>query len=112
MGETNGRAASRAPALETPTLAALERRLGFRGAALHPLSSRNRPTPLQGEGGIHAVLSPPPSSLTRPRLPRTRRECVTPAAQGRPMKQWVAIPPRAKVDWLKLAREAFEFVGV
>jgi hypothetical protein len=31
---------------------------------------------------------------------------------GRHMKQWVAIPPRAKVDWLKLAREVFEFVGV
>ena len=29
---------------------------------------------------------------------------------GRPMKQWVAIAPRARVDWLKLAREAFEFV--
>ena len=30
---------------------------------------------------------------------------------GRPMKQWVAVDPRAKVDWLKLSREAFEFVG-
>ena len=30
---------------------------------------------------------------------------------GRPMKQWVAIDPRAKVDWLKLAREAYAFVG-
>ena len=30
---------------------------------------------------------------------------------GRPMKQWVAVEPDAKVDWLKLAREAFKFVG-
>jgi TfoX/Sxy family transcriptional regulator of competence genes len=29
---------------------------------------------------------------------------------GRPMKQWVAIAPRAKVDWLRLSREAFAFV--
>ena len=30
---------------------------------------------------------------------------------GRPMKQWVAVDPRAKVDWLKLSHEAFAFVG-
>jgi TfoX/Sxy family transcriptional regulator of competence genes len=30
---------------------------------------------------------------------------------GRPMKQWVAIDPSSKVDWLELSREAFEFVG-
>ena len=29
---------------------------------------------------------------------------------GRLMKQWVAIHPRAKLDWLEIAREAFEFV--
>ncbi len=30
---------------------------------------------------------------------------------GRPMRQWVAIDPRSKVDWLKLSREALDFVG-
>jgi len=30
---------------------------------------------------------------------------------GRPMKQWVAIDPGSKVDWLKLAREALDFVA-
>jgi TfoX/Sxy family transcriptional regulator of competence genes len=30
---------------------------------------------------------------------------------GRPMKQWVAVNPGAKVDWLKLSREALHFVG-
>lgn len=29
---------------------------------------------------------------------------------GRPMKQWVAVDPSAKVDWLVLAREALAFV--
>ena len=30
---------------------------------------------------------------------------------GRPMKQWVAIDPSSRVDWLKLSREALDFVG-
>ena len=30
---------------------------------------------------------------------------------GRPMKQWVAVGPGAKVDWLELSREALQFVG-
>jgi TfoX/Sxy family transcriptional regulator of competence genes len=30
---------------------------------------------------------------------------------GRPMKQWVAVDPTARVDWLLLSREALEFVG-
>ncbi len=30
---------------------------------------------------------------------------------GRPMKQWVAVDRRSKVDWLELSREAFAFVG-
>ncbi len=29
---------------------------------------------------------------------------------GRVMKQWVAVSPRAKADWLALAREALAFV--
>ena len=29
---------------------------------------------------------------------------------GRPMKQWVAVDPRAKVDWLQLSREALAYV--
>lgn len=29
---------------------------------------------------------------------------------GRPMKQWVAIDTRAKVDWLQLSREALAYV--
>jgi TfoX/Sxy family transcriptional regulator of competence genes len=29
---------------------------------------------------------------------------------GRPMKQWVAIAPRAKVDWIRLSREALAYV--
>lgn len=29
---------------------------------------------------------------------------------GRPMKQWVAIAPAAKVDWVALSREALAFV--
>jgi hypothetical protein len=29
---------------------------------------------------------------------------------GRPMKQWVAVSGDAKVDWLKLSREALDFV--
>jgi TfoX N-terminal domain len=31
-----------------------------------------------------------------------------PSGQGRPMKAWVAIPPRHKSDWAALARQAFE----
>jgi TfoX/Sxy family transcriptional regulator of competence genes len=30
---------------------------------------------------------------------------------GRPMKQWAAVAPGAGVDWLRLSREALEFVG-
>lgn len=30
---------------------------------------------------------------------------------GRPMKQWVSIPPSADVDWIELAREAMTYVG-
>jgi TfoX/Sxy family transcriptional regulator of competence genes len=30
---------------------------------------------------------------------------------GRPMKQWVAIHPSSKIDWLKMSREALAFVG-
>ncbi len=30
---------------------------------------------------------------------------------GHPMKQWVSISPRARVDWLELSREALDFVG-
>ena len=29
---------------------------------------------------------------------------------GRPMKQWVSVAPRAKVDWLELSREGLVFV--
>jgi len=29
---------------------------------------------------------------------------------GRPMKQWVAVSPKAKVDWVALSREALVFV--
>ncbi len=29
---------------------------------------------------------------------------------GRPMKQWVAVAPTAKVDWLTLSLEAYDFV--
>jgi len=29
---------------------------------------------------------------------------------GRPMKQWVAVSPEAKVDWVTLSREALAFV--
>ena len=30
---------------------------------------------------------------------------------GRPMKQWVAVGPRARVDWLLLSREALTHVA-
>lgn len=30
---------------------------------------------------------------------------------GRPMKQWVSVPPTAKIDWVALAREAMTYVG-
>lgn len=30
---------------------------------------------------------------------------------GRPMKQWVAVSPSAKVDWLQLSREALSYVS-
>lgn len=29
---------------------------------------------------------------------------------GRPMKQWVAVSPKAKADWVALSREALAFV--
>lgn len=29
---------------------------------------------------------------------------------GRPMKQWVTVEPTAKVDWLTLSLEAYDFV--
>jgi TfoX/Sxy family transcriptional regulator of competence genes len=29
---------------------------------------------------------------------------------GRPMKQWVAVSPKAKVDWVELSREALALV--
>ena len=29
---------------------------------------------------------------------------------GRPMKQWVAVSPEARVDWVVLSREALAFV--
>ncbi len=29
---------------------------------------------------------------------------------GRPMKQWVAVSPKARVDWVALSREALAFV--
>lgn len=29
---------------------------------------------------------------------------------GRPMKQWVAVSPKARVDWVELSREALAFV--
>jgi hypothetical protein len=29
---------------------------------------------------------------------------------GRLMKQWVAVSPDAKLDWVKLSREALDFV--
>jgi len=30
---------------------------------------------------------------------------------GRPMKQWVAVDPGSKIDWLILSREALAFVA-
>ncbi len=30
---------------------------------------------------------------------------------GRPMKQWVSLPPNASLDWLQLAREARQVVA-
>ena len=32
-------------------------------------------------------------------------------ARGRVMKEWLAVDPGAKVDWLTLAREALQFVA-
>jgi TfoX/Sxy family transcriptional regulator of competence genes len=29
---------------------------------------------------------------------------------GRPMKQWVVVSPKARVDWVELSREALAFV--
>jgi TfoX/Sxy family transcriptional regulator of competence genes len=29
---------------------------------------------------------------------------------GRPMKQWVAVSPKARIDWVALSREALAFV--
>ncbi len=30
---------------------------------------------------------------------------------GRPMKQWVSLPPDSSIDWLELAQEAKHFVA-
>ena len=30
---------------------------------------------------------------------------------GRPMKQWVAVGPQARIDWLSLSREAMHYVA-
>ena len=32
------------------------------------------------------------------------------ANKGRPMREWLAVPPDSALDWLSMAREALEFV--
>jgi len=32
------------------------------------------------------------------------------AGKGKPLKEWLAVPPDASLDWLSLAREALLFV--
>jgi hypothetical protein len=33
------------------------------------------------------------------------------AGKGRPMKEWLALDPGARLDWLTLAKEALAFVA-
>jgi hypothetical protein len=53
------------------------------------------------------------------KLPRERVDSLIAAhhgepfdrGQGRPMKEWVTVPPASDADWLALAREAMAFVA-
>ncbi len=53
------------------------------------------------------------------KLPRARVEALVAGGAGKPfdpghgrvMKEWVAIPAEAGLDWVELARAAREFVG-
>jgi hypothetical protein len=33
------------------------------------------------------------------------------AGKGRPMREWVVVPPRSDAEWLALAEESLAFVG-
>lgn len=71
---------------------------------------------LKVNGSIFAMIS---GGTLVVKLPRDRVERLieagagTPfdAGKGRPMKEWLCVPPEDEESWLALAREALAFVG-
>jgi hypothetical protein len=72
---------------------------------------------LKVNGRIFAMLSSRGEFVVK--LPRARVDQLVAAGQavrydagkGRPMKEWLALPPNSVLDWTALANEALAFVG-
>ncbi|MGH8336410.1 MAG: hypothetical protein ACREWJ_00170 [Rhodoferax sp.] len=72
---------------------------------------------LQVNGKIFAMISTSGSFVVK--LPRLRVEALESSGAGRKfdpghgrlMKEWLALDPKSKEEWLSLAREALRFVG-
>jgi len=72
---------------------------------------------LKVNGRIFAMLSSRGEFVVK--LPRQRVAALVAggdavnydAGKGRPMKEWVALPPGSALDWTSLAEEALAFVG-
>src|SRR5207248_11761735 len=72
---------------------------------------------LKVNGRIFAMLSSRGEFVVK--LPRKRVDRLVDsgdavhydAGKGRPMKEWLALPPGSTLDWTALATEALAFVG-
>jgi hypothetical protein len=71
---------------------------------------------LKVDGKIFAMVSSQGRFVVK--LPRQRVEALTTSGDGTPydpghgrvMREWLSIEPSSSLDWIELAREAFEFV--
>lgn len=72
---------------------------------------------LKVEGRIFAMLSSRLEFVVK--LPRTRVDELVESGEGhpfdsgkgRPMKEWLVVPPTSSLDWSAVAEEALAFVG-
>jgi hypothetical protein len=72
---------------------------------------------LKVDGRIFAMLSARADFVVK--LPRARVDELIgsgagapfDAGKGRPMKEWLVVPPGSPLDWVSIAEEALAFVG-